>query len=33
MTDWHLVKGMKPPSSQEEWIAEFERYKEFPEFK
>ncbi|PIK55480.1 putative cytochrome c oxidase assembly protein COX15-like [Apostichopus japonicus] len=29
MTDWHLVKGMKPPSSQEEWIAEFERYKEF----
>lgn len=33
MTDWHLIKGMKPPRSQEEWIAEFERYKQFPEFK
>lgn len=33
MTDWHLLRGMKPPRSQEEWIAEFERYKEFPEFR
>jgi len=33
MTDWHLVKGMKPPRTEDEWMAEFERYKEFPEFK
>lgn len=33
MTDWHLVKGMKPPRTQEEWIAEFNQYKEFPEFR
>lgn len=32
MTDWHLLKGMRPPSSQHEWEAEFERYKTFPEF-
>lgn len=32
MTDWHLIKGMKPPRTEEEWIAEFERYKQFPEF-
>jgi len=32
MTDWHLVKGMKPPRTQEEWEAEFARYKEFPEY-
>ncbi|CAI8016190.1 Cytochrome c oxidase assembly protein COX15 homolog [Geodia barretti] len=33
MTQWHLVKGMRPPRSEEEWEAEFERYKQFPEFK
>lgn len=33
MTQWHIVKGMKPPQSQEDWEAEFERYKEFPEYK
>ncbi|XP_065175433.1 heme A synthase COX15-like [Sycon ciliatum] len=32
MTDWHLIRGMKPPVSQEEWEAEFNRYKQFPEF-
>lgn len=33
MTQWHLVKGMKPPQSEQEWREEFERYKQFPEFK
>ncbi|XP_038070786.1 cytochrome c oxidase assembly protein COX15 homolog [Patiria miniata] len=33
MTDWHLIKGMKPPRTQEEWQAEFDRYKQFPEYK
>ncbi|KAK2163777.1 hypothetical protein LSH36_74g05003 [Paralvinella palmiformis] len=33
MTQWHIIKGMKPPSSEEEWLAEFERYKNFPEYK
>ena len=32
MTDWHLVKGMKPPRTQQEWEEEFERYKQFPEY-
>ncbi|XP_070540473.1 heme A synthase COX15-like [Ptychodera flava] len=33
MTDWHLIKGMKAPRSAEEWAAEFERYKQYPEYK
>lgn len=33
MTDWHLIKGMKPPSSEEEWKKEFGRYQSYPEFK
>ena len=33
MTRWHIIKGMKPPRTQEEWIDEFERYKQFPEYK
>ncbi|XP_033633593.1 cytochrome c oxidase assembly protein COX15 homolog [Asterias rubens] len=33
MTDWHLIKGMKPPRTKEEWQAEFDRYKQFPEYK
>ena len=33
MTQWHLLKGMKPPRTEEEWQAEFERYKQFPEYK
>ena len=32
MTNWHIVKGMRPPTSQEEWEQEFERYKQFPEY-
>lgn len=33
MVDWHLIKGMKPPRTQEEWVAYFEKYKQFPEWK
>ncbi|KFP70318.1 Cytochrome c oxidase assembly protein COX15, partial [Acanthisitta chloris] len=33
MVDWHLVKGMKPPRTQQEWEAEFQKYQQFPEFK
>ncbi|XP_069467623.1 heme A synthase COX15 [Ambystoma mexicanum] len=33
MVDWHLVKEMKPPSTQAEWEAEFQKYQQFPEFK
>ena len=31
MVDWHLFKEL-PPSSHEQWLAEFEKYKQFPEF-
>ncbi|XP_065528082.1 heme A synthase COX15 isoform X2 [Lathamus discolor] len=33
MVDWHLVKEMKPPRTQQEWEAEFQKYQQFPEFK
>ena len=33
MTKWHLVKGMKPPGTQQEWDMEFQRYQQFPEYK
>lgn len=33
MVDWHLVREMKPPQTQEEWEAEFSKYQQFPEFK
>jgi len=33
MTQWHLIRGMRPPSSQEEWEEEFKRYQQFPEYK
>merc|ERR1719369_2469256 len=32
MTDWNLV-SRPPPSSQEDWEEEFEKYKQSPEFK
>ena len=35
-TDYNLfipLTGMKPPRSQEEWEAYFEKYKQFPEWK
>ncbi|XP_028391243.1 cytochrome c oxidase assembly protein COX15 homolog [Dendronephthya gigantea] len=33
MVDWHLIKGMKPPRSQQEWEEEFKKYQNFPEYK
>ncbi|KAK7110218.1 heme A synthase COX15-like [Littorina saxatilis] len=33
MVDWKLLKDMKPPQTEAEWEAEFERYKTFPEYK
>ncbi|WAR21097.1 COX15-like protein [Mya arenaria] len=32
MVDWKLFKDMKPPRSQQEWVEEFERYKQYPEY-
>jgi cytochrome c oxidase assembly protein subunit 15 len=32
MTDWKFT-GERPPSTQAEWEKEFERYKQFPEYK
>lgn len=32
MSHWKLL-GEKPPTSQEDWVREFEYYKKFPEFK
>jgi cytochrome c oxidase assembly protein subunit 15 len=33
MTDWKPVTGWLPPLSDQAWLAEFERYKQFPEYK
>lgn len=33
ITEWNLIKGMKPPRTEEEWMVEFEKYKMFPEYK
>ncbi|KAI8592124.1 cytochrome oxidase assembly protein-domain-containing protein [Geranomyces variabilis] len=33
IVEWNVIKGMKPPRSQEEWEEEFEKYKQFPEYK
>jgi len=33
MVDWHLIKDMVPPKSEQEWIEEFEKYKQYPEWK
>ncbi|KAJ3080334.1 Cytochrome c oxidase assembly protein cox15 [Quaeritorhiza haematococci] len=33
IVEWNVIKGMKPPRSEEEWVEEFEKYKQFPEFK
>lgn len=33
MVDWQLIKDMVPPKNQQEWIEEFEKYKQFPEWK
>lgn len=33
ITEWKPVTGAIPPISEEDWIIEFEKYKESPEFK
>ena len=33
MVKWDLFKTMKPPLGQREWEEEFERYKQYPEYK
>ncbi|VDK30246.1 unnamed protein product [Gongylonema pulchrum] len=33
MVNWDLFRTMKPPWGQQQWEAEFERYKQFPEYK
>lgn len=32
MTKWHLVKGMRPPTTYQQWQEEFQRYQQFPEY-
>ncbi|MEM7730973.1 MAG: COX15/CtaA family protein [Pseudomonadota bacterium] len=32
ITEWAPITGALPPMSQEAWIAEFEKYKQIPEF-
>lgn len=32
MTEWKPITGWLPPLSHEAWVAEFERYKTFPEY-
>lgn len=32
IVEWNLIKGMKPPTSDQDWIEEFEKYKLFPEY-
>ncbi|CAO3592852.1 unnamed protein product [Absidia cylindrospora] len=33
ITEWNVISGMKPPQSELEWTEEFEKYKQFPEYK
>jgi cytochrome c oxidase assembly protein subunit 15 len=33
IVEWNLIKGMKPPTSEQEWLEEFDKYKQFPEYK
>ncbi len=33
MVDWKLIMGMIPPLSEEDWVATFNQYKQFPEYK
>lgn len=32
IVEWSVIKGMKAPSSAEEWEREFEKYKLYPEY-
>lgn len=33
ITEWKPITGTIPPLTEEDWLAEFEKYKELPEFK
>lgn len=33
IVEWKPVTGILPPITQEEWTVEFEKYKQYPEFK
>ena len=33
ITEWRPITGSIPPLTHEDWVAEFEKYKESPEFK
>jgi cytochrome c oxidase assembly protein subunit 15 len=32
MVDWKLIMGMIPPLNEQDWIATFDQYKQFPEY-
>ncbi|VDK60448.1 unnamed protein product [Cylicostephanus goldi] len=33
MVNWDLFRSMRPPLTRKEWEEEFERYKQYPEYK
>ncbi|MGB0887979.1 MAG: COX15/CtaA family protein, partial [Vicingaceae bacterium] len=33
MVDWKLIMGAIPPLNEQDWIATFNKYKQFPEYK
>lgn len=33
ITEWNVISGMKPPRSEADWVEEFEKYKQYPEYK
>jgi cytochrome c oxidase assembly protein subunit 15 len=33
ITQWNVIKGMRPPLTEDEWTHEFDLYKQFPEYK
>jgi cytochrome c oxidase assembly protein subunit 15 len=32
IVEWNLFRGMRPPMNDADWINEFEKYKQFPEY-
>ena len=32
ITEWKLVSGVVPPLSEAAWLAEFEKYKQIPQY-
>ena len=33
ITEWRPVSGVLPPLNEADWVAEFEKYKQIPEYK